>query len=171
MLEHQEQICVQLVSVMSPLVLGFWIIPLLPPQLSRLGESKAKILLRGRGLLSSAGASLIRSCQNCLEEWPAAHVHWGSLALGNLTMPDTPPSAQNRLPGSSRTHLLPDQCGWGNVNSTFSFPGKMDSGDILPASSAGSWWQALICLVTRVTFRFGWCIAFCLGENASCQGA
>lgn len=37
--------------------------------------------------------------------------------------------------------------GGGNVNSTVFFQGKIDSGDILPLSSAGTQWQAQVLLV------------------------
>lgn len=130
----RTNICVPLVSVMSPLVLGFWSLHL--PWLSGLAEIEAQALLGGQGLLNGAGTLPIHFCQNCLEKWLVAHVHWDHLALENLGEDrHFSPPAEHNLPRSSRTTPPPPSPTrwWGGTNHTsFSFLRKIDSGPFCP---------------------------------------
>lgn len=153
-----------------------------PSSLSRLGEIKAQILLRGQGPLSSVGGWLTHFCQNCLKKQPAAHVHWDNLTWSWkawLNTPDTFLHLQRTVSQEAlEPHLpLPHQCGWGSVNptSSFSFLVKQTLGTFyLPPRlehTASSYLAFFHLCSADFQIRIGCYISLHLEENVSCQYA
>lgn len=143
------------------MVLGFWIISW-PPFTEQVGRNQGQVPTKGSVCPEQCPSLVDPFLPKCLEKQPVAHVYrdlvgWPSWRCQTLFF-----YLQRIVPQEALEPHLPllHQRGWGSVNPTsVSFLRKVDLGDILPTSSAGTQRQAH-------TLLFPTCSQTCFPDQA-----